>query len=284
MAARRREWQSDAGLAGKVAWVTGSSRGIGRIVASHLASLGAKVAVHGTTPTSTRAFDEADSLDAVAAEIAAANDAEVVAVHGDLTSEQVVKDLHAQIRDRFGRIDILVNNAGGDIGAQGTSGKRAGKPVVNDAVEVSIEDVRTVLDRNLMTCILVCREVAPAMMAGNSGWIVTIGSIAGLGGHRSEVVYGTAKAAVHEYTRCLAAQLRPHGVYANVIAPGEIITARFVASRPTRDERKVRDGALTRYGWPEEIARCVEFLVTEDSSYITGQIIRIDGGAQLFPA
>ena len=277
MAERRR-------LAGKVAWVTGSSRGIGRVVASHLASLGAKVAVHGTTPTSTRAFDEADSLDAVAAEIAAANDAEVVAVHGDLTSEQVVKDLSAEIRDRFGPIDILVNNAGGDIGSQGTSGERAGKPVVNDAVEVSIEDVRTVLDRNLMTCILVCREVAPEMMARNSGWIVTIGSIAGLGGHRSEVVYGTAKAAVHEYTRCLAAQLRPHGVYANVIAPGEIITARFVASRPTRDERKVRDGALTRYGWPEEIARCVEFLVTEDSSYITGQIIRIDGGAQLFPA
>ena len=236
-----------------------------------MASLGAKVAVHGTTPNSTRAFNEADSLDAVAAEIASAHDADVVAVHGDLTSEQVVKDLSAQIRDRFGRIDILVNNAGGDIGSQGTSGERAGKPVVNDAVEVSIEDVRTVLDRNLMTCILVCREVAPAMMAANSGWIVTIGSIAGLGGHRSEVVYGTAKAAVHEYTRCLAAQLRPYGVYANVIAPGEIITARFVASRPTRDERKVREGALTRYGWPEEIARCVEFLATEDSSYITGQ-------------
>ena len=271
-------------LAGKVAWVTGSSRGIGRVVADHLASLGAKVAVHGTTPTSTRAFNEADSLDAVAAEIAAARDADVIAVHGDLTSEDVVKNLNAEIGDRLGPIDILINNAGGDIGSQGTSGERAGKPVVNDAVEVSIEDVRTVLERNLMTCILVCREVVPQMMARNSGWIVTIGSIAGLGGHGSEVIYGTAKAAVHEYTRCLAAQLRPYGVYANVIAPGEIITARFVASRPTRDERKVREGALTRYGWPEEVARCVEFLVSEDSSYITGQIFRIDGGAQLFPA
>ena len=271
-------------LAGKVAWVTGSSRGIGRVVADHLASLGAKVAVHGTTPTSTRAFNEADSLDAVAAEIAAARNADVIAVHGDLTSEDVVKNLNAEIGDRLGPIDILINNAGGDIGSQGTSGERAGKPVVNDAVEVSIEDVRTVLERNLMTCILVCREVVPQMMARNSGWIVTIGSIAGLGGHGSEVIYGTAKAAVHEYTRCLAAQLRPYGVYANVIAPGEIITARFVASRPTRDERKVREGALTRYGWPEEVARCVEFLVSEDSSYITGQIFRIDGGAQLFPA
>ena len=271
-------------LAGKVAWVTGSSRGIGRIVADHLASLGAKVAVHGTTPTSTRAFNEADSLEAVASAIAEANDADVLAVHGDLTDDATVKSLVAEIRDRFGNIDILINNAGGDIGSQGTSGAKAGKPVENDAVNVSLEDVRTVLDRNLMTCILVCRAVVPEMMERGSGWVVTIGSIAGLGGHRSEVVYGTAKAAVHEYTRCLASQLRPYGVYANVIAPGEIITARFEASRPTRDERKVHEGALTRYGWPEEVAKAVEFLVTPDSSYISGQILRIDGGAQLFPA
>lgn len=271
-------------LAGKVAWVTGSSRGIGRVVADHLAALGAKVAIHGTTPTSTRAFDEAESLAAVAAEIGNAHGAEVAAVHGDLADPAVVADAVAQIRDQFGDIDILVNNAGGDIGAQGTSGERAGKPVENDALAVSLDDVRTVLERNLMTCVLVCREVVPAMVRRERGWIVTVGSIAGLSGHRSEVIYGTAKAAVHEYTRCLAAQMRPHGVYANVIAPGEIITPRFVASRPTREERKVREGALTRYGWPEEVARCVEFLVTEDSSYITGQVFRIDGGAQLFPA
>ena len=270
-------------LAGKVAWVTGSSRGIGRVVADHLASLGAKVAIHGTTPTSTRAFDEAESLDAVADAIASAHNGEVFAVHGDLADPATVAELTASIRSRLGDIDILINNAGGDIGAQGTSGERAGKPVANDALDVSLEDVRTVLDRNLMTCILVCREVAPTMRQRQQGWIVTIGSIAGLSGHPSEVIYGTAKAAVHEYTRCLAAQLRPHGVYANVIAPGEIITPRFVASRPTREERKVREGPLTRYGWPEEVARCVEFLVTEDSSYITGQVFRIDGGAQLFP-
>ena len=274
----------DKRLEGKVAWVTGSSRGIGRVVADHLASLGAKVAVHGTTATSTRAFNEADSLEAVASAIAETNDADVLAVHGDLTDDATVKSLAAEIRERFGRIDILINNAGGDIGSQGTSGAKAGKPVENDAVNVSLDDVRTVLDRNLMTCILVCREVVPEMMERSSGWVVTIGSIAGLGGHRSEVVYGTAKAAVHEYTRCLASQLRPYGVYANVIAPGEIITARFEASRPTRDERKVHEGALTRYGWPDEVAKAVEFLVTPDSSYISGQILRIDGGAQLFPA
>ena len=271
-------------LAGKVAWVTGSSRGIGRVVADHLASLGAKVVVHGTTPTSTRQLGEADSLDAVAAEIADAHDAEVLAVHGDLTSEAVVDDLHARIRERFGQVDILINNAGGDIGARGVTAENAGKPVVNDAVEIPMEDVRTILDRNLMTCILVSRAVVPSMIERERGWIVTVGSIAGLSGHRSAVIYSTAKAAAHEYTRCLAAQLRPHGVYANVLAPGEIITARFLASRPTRDERKVREGPLTRYGWPEEVARAVEFLVTEDGSYITGQVLRIDGGAQIFPS
>ena len=271
-------------LQGKVAWVTGSSRGIGRVVAAHLAGLGAKVVVHGTTATSARALGEADSLQAVADEIAEDTGAEVFAAPADLTSEQAVRDVVASIRDRFGRIDILVNNAGGDIGTKGVTGERAGKPVVNDGVEVSLEDVRIVLDRNLMSCILVCHEVVPEMIERNAGWIVSIGSIAGLSGHPSEVIYGTAKAAMHEYTRCLAAQLRPHGVYANVIAPGEIITPRFVASRPTREDRKVTTGALTRYGWPEEIARTVEFLVTEDSSYITGQVLRVDGGAQIFPA
>ena len=271
-------------LTGKVAWVTGSSRGIGRVVAAHLASLGARVVVHGTTPTSTRQLNEADSLDAVATEIADAHGVEVLAVHGDLTSEQVVEDLHARIVERFGHVDILINNAGGDIGVRGVTAENAGKPLVNDAVEIPMEDVRIILDRNLMTCILVSRAVVPSMIEREEGRIVTIGSIAGLSGHRREVIYATAKAAAHEYTCCLAAQLRPHGVNANVLAPGEIITPRFMASRPTREERMVREGPLTRYGWPEEVAKAVEFLVTDDGSYITGQVLRIDGGAQIFPS
>ena len=271
-------------LENRVAWVTGSSRGIGRVVAEHLASLGAKVAVHGTTPTSTRQLGEAESLDAVATEIAATHGTDVIAVHGDLTDVDTVARNVREIRERFGKIDILVNNAGGDIGSKGVTGENAGKPIVNDAVNISLTDVETILDRNLRTCILVCREVVPEMMETNEGWIVTIGSIAGLAGRQSEVSYSVAKAAVHEYTRCLAAQLRPHGVYANVIAPGEIITPRFVASRPTRDERKVETGALTRYGWPHEVAKAVEFFVTSDSSYVTGQVLRVDGGMQLWPA
>jgi len=275
---------SEKRLEDKVAWVTGSSRGIGRVIADHLADLGAKLAIHGTNPTSTRAFNEAESLDAVARVIATAHRSEVLPVWGDLTDAATVKQIANQIRQKYGKIDILVNCAGGDIGSQGATGENAGKPLSNDAIFITVEDVKAVLDRNLMTCILCCREVAPDMIDRKEGWIVNIGSINGLSGHAQEAIYSSAKAAVHEYTRCLAAQLRPDNVYANAVAPGPIITPRFEASRPIDESRKVTDGTLERYGWPIEIARAIEFLVTRDSSYVTGQVLRVDGGLQLWPA
>jgi 3-oxoacyl-[acyl-carrier protein] reductase len=268
----------------KVVWVTGSSRGIGRVIASHLASLGASVAVHGTSLYSTKAFNEADSLEEVAEVIAQEHGVEVLPVCGDLADEAVVKEAAAAIRQRFGRIDILVNCAGGDIGAQGVMGAGSGKPQGNDAVHISLDDVRSVLDRNLMTCILACREVAPEMMERRSGWIVNIGSGAGLLGLQSEAIYATAKAAVHEYSRCLAALLRPYDVRVNVVSPGPIVTPRILATKPIDEERKVTGGTLDRFGWPIEVARAVAFLVTDGSSYISGQVLRVDGGHQLWPA
>lgn len=269
-------------LSGKTAWITGSSRGIGRAIASHLASLGANVVVHGSSASSARAFGEADSLQSVADAIAKEHGVQTLAVTGDLTLEAQVTAQVAEIRARFGQIDILVNCAGGDIGSGGALAPNAGKPQGNDAIHMAVSDIRTILDRNILTCILCCCAVAPEMIERKQGAIVNIGSVSATVGRESEVIYATSKAAVHEYTRCLAAQLRPHNVRVNVVAPGATVTGRFLASRSTDDSRKVKGGTLVRYGWPEEVAHAVAFLVSEQSSFISGQIVRVDGGDQLW--
>lgn len=273
---------SEKRLAGRIAWVTGSSRGIGRVVAEHLASLGANVAVHGTSPLSTRAFGEGDSLQAVAGDIVKKHGVEVLPVTGDLSDEVTVQRVVGEIRGRFGRIDILVSCAGGDIGAAGTMSPGHGKPQGNDALHISVADIRSLLDRNLMTCILCCRAVAPEMIERREGWIVNIGSGAGTVGRADAAIYGVAKAAVHAYTRGLADLLRPYNVYANVVAPGPILTPRFEATRSIDPAMRVEDGTLERFGRPMEVAKAVEFFVTSDCSYVSGQVLRVDGGRQLW--
>jgi 3-oxoacyl-[acyl-carrier protein] reductase len=270
-------------LAGQVAWVTGSSRGLGRVIATHLARLGATVAVHGTTPTSARAFNEADSLEQVARDIAEETESPTLPVYGDLTDDEAVRSIAAQIRDRFGQIDILVNNAGGDIGVAGTAGPNGGKPDPNDAVFIPLADVRAVLDRNLLSCIIVCREVAPEMIARRAGRIVNISSVASTAGRQDGAIYAVAKAGLNQYTRCLAAQLRPYNVPVNAIAPGSTITPRFLATGQANPQILEADNTLERYGQPLEVARAVEFFVAEGGTFVSGQILRVDGGSQLWP-
>jgi 3-oxoacyl-[acyl-carrier protein] reductase len=248
-------------LAGQVAWVTGSSRGLGRVMATRLCALGARVAIHGTRFDSPRSFGEGESMEQVARDVAAEAGGEALAVWGDVTDEAQVKGLAGRIREKWGKIDILVANAGGDIGAGGTDVGRGGRPSPDDAVGIPLPDIRAVLDRNLLSCILCCREVAPEMMSRKAGRIITIGSIAGCFGRDDGVIYSVAKAGVHEYTRCLAVQLRRFNVPVNCVAPGGTVTNRFLVIHDIE----------------------VAFLASEEGRFISGQVIRVDGGTQCWP-
>jgi len=275
---------SDKPLAGQVVWVTGSSRGLGRVMATELCRLGAMVAVHGTRPDSPKSFGEGESMDQVARDIAAAAGGTTMPVWGDVTDEAQVKRMAESIRGRFSRIDILVANAGGDIGAAGTGVGRGGRPSPDDCIGIPLADIRAVIDRNLLSCILCCREVAPEMVARKGGRIITIGSIAGTFGRDDGAIYAVAKAAVHEYTRCLAVQLRPHNVSVNCVAPGGTVTNRFLVIHEIESAKLVEEGTLDRYGRPHEIASVVAFLATDAGRFISGQVIRVDGAAQTWPA
>src|SRR5262245_14607783 len=282
--ARENTMLADKPLAGQVAWITGSSRGLGRVMATQLCRMGAMVAVHGTRPDSPKSFGEGESMEQVAQDLGTEAGGTSMPVWGDVTDETEVKHMAETIRRRFGRIDILVANAGGDIGAGGTGTGRGGRPSPDDCIGIPLADIRAVLDRNLLSCILCCREVAPEMMTRKSGRIITIGSIAGCFGRDDGVIYSVAKAGLHEYTRCLAVQLRPYNVPVNCVAPGGTVTNRFLVIHDIEQQKLVEEGTLDRYGRPQEIASVVAFLASEEGRFLSGQVIRVDGGSQCWPA
>lgn len=274
---------SNKSLEGQTAWITGSSRGLGRDMAVELCRQGAKVAVHGTRPDSPKTFNEGQSMEQVAADIATETAGETMAVWGDVTDSAEVARVAEEINLKWGRIDLLVCCAGGDIGAAGTGVGQGGRPEDDDCLNISLDDLHSVLNRNLLGTMLCCRAVAPQMMQRKSGRIITIGSIAGTYGRESGSMYAVAKAAVHEYTRCLAAQLRSHNIPVNCVAPGPTVTERWKRINDPIEERLVESGTLDRYGRPDEVSGVVSFLCTDAARFISGQVLRVDGGLQTFP-
>ncbi|MDX6749027.1 SDR family oxidoreductase [Geminicoccaceae bacterium 1502E] len=265
-------------LEGQVALVTGAGRGLGRAFAEHLAALGCAVGVHGMREHGPAEYGEGTTLTATAQAIGAAHGVPACRVLGDLTLPGEVERVVAEVEAALGPIDILVHNAGGDIGAAG------GKPQPNDAVEVPAADVRSVIERNLMSTIFVCQTVARGMMQRRRGRILAIGSIAAFKGRTHGAIYGTAKAGMTHYTRCLADQLRPFEVTANVLAPGEARSGRFLGTRDVDPARLAESGTLDRIATVEEVARVAEFFAGPLGAYVTGQVLRVDGGAQCWPA
>jgi 3-oxoacyl-[acyl-carrier protein] reductase len=260
-------------LTGRVAVVTGAARGLGRTIAHALYERGAAVAVVDIDLHSYRAFaGEADAMsaDSTDAEIRAAG-GQSLGYEVDLIDRAAVEAVMRSIVSDFGRLDVLVCNAGG--GSGGVHENRAGS--------LDVDALRSMLDRNLLTTVNCCVAAVPALRVQGGGSIITMSSINGTGptDDGAYAHYGVAKAAVAMYSRYLAHDLGPDGIRVNSIAPGTVPTGRLAdvwrESGASPDTDRI---ALRRLPSPEEIARTVTYLAGDDSSYLTGQVITLDGG------
>jgi NAD(P)-dependent dehydrogenase (short-subunit alcohol dehydrogenase family) len=264
-------------LSGKIAFVTGSGRGLGNTMAMRLADLGADVAVHDLGWGDTAKYGESANLGEVIKAIQAKG-VRCVGVTGNIGDPAAVTKMKQEIEGNLGEVQILVNCAGGDIGASGN------KPKPNNALDISFEDIQVLTTNNLIGTMLVCQAFVPQMVKSGAGSVINIASAAAHMGCSPEVVYSTLKAAVVHYTRCLAKELLSDGVRINAVSPGPAKTARFQATRVVDADKMNSSGkSFMRYAEPEEIADAVAFLAGPRSKFINGQVIRVDGGLTLFP-
>ncbi len=245
-----------------VALVTGGGAGLGRACALTLGARGARVAVHYQKSQ--------EGAEAVVSGLKEAG-TDAHAFRADLTNPAEVRALIAAVTDRFGGIDVLVNNAG-DLVER--------KPLL----EMSDALFHAVMDVNVTSTFLVCREVGPQMVARRSGAIINVSSLAAWnGGGPGAGAYATAKGAVISLTKALAKELAPHGIRVNCVAPGLIgetaFHGRFTA--PAAFETAAKGVLLGRAGIPQEVATVVAFLASADSAFITGETIEINGGANM---
>jgi 3-oxoacyl-[acyl-carrier protein] reductase len=265
-----------AGFDDVVAVVAGGARGIGRACALRLADLGARVAVLDRDLDGAAEFGEQLGAATVEDELRQRG-TDGLAIQADLSDASATEAAIGAVLERWARLDALVIPAGGAI-----------TPYVRSrASETLDEDLSTLVDANMRTVVNCCRAAVPRMARGGGGAIVTVSSGAGLitatpDGHLA--AYGMVKAAVAHYTRYLAAEVGPLGIRVNSVAPGVIQTARIVAQSASTSlvsDDRAAAVPLRRLGLPDDIADAVEFLVSAKSSWITGQILAVDGGATM---
>ena len=233
-------------LEGKRTLVTGGSRGIGRAVALELGRAGADVVVGYRT--------EAAEAEAVASEIGGR------AVQADVSDPEQAKALVGEAGD----IEVLVNNAG----------------TTRDGVLARMldDDWRTVLETNLSSTFYTCRAAARGMMKRRAGAIVNVSSIVGVHGNWGQTNYAASKAGIIGFTKSLARELGSRGVRANVVAPGYVKSALTDAIPDEARETMLANTPLGRLGDPENVAAAVRFLVSDEASFVTGEVLLVDGG------
>jgi 3-oxoacyl-[acyl-carrier protein] reductase len=243
-------------FAGKVAVVTGASRGIGRAIAVHLARAGAEVFC-----TSTKTGGCAETLAAIAA---ANGGARAHALAVDVASPDSVEQFAKAVLEQAGRVDFLVNNAG----------------ITRDGLflRMSADDFDAVVGTNLRGTFLVCKAFARAMAKARGGRIVVVGSVVGLTGNAGQANYAASKAGLIGLSKSLAQEFAGRGITVNVVAPGFIATDMTAVLTADVQQAMLAQIPLARFGQPDDVAGAVSFLCSEAAAYVTGQTLVVDGG------
>ena len=248
-------------LTGKVAVITGSSRGIGRAIAEAMADHGARVVISSR---------KQDACEAVAAAINARHPGAATAIAASISSKPALEDLVARTTAEVGPIDVLVCNA-------------ASNPYYGPMSGISDDQFRKILDNNVLSNHWLIQLCLPGMIARNDGAIVAISSIGGLRGSATLGAYAVSKAADLALVRNLAVEVGQHNIRANAIAPGLIRTdfAKALWDNPAAQARFSSEHPMRRIGEPEEIAGAAVFLASRAASYVNGQTIVVDGGSTI---
>jgi 3-oxoacyl-[acyl-carrier protein] reductase len=242
-------------LTGKAALVTGGSRGIGRAIAHRLATQGADVAF-SYRGNETAAKDAAAEIEALGRT--------AVAIQGDVSDPDSAEAVVKAALDAFGKIDILVNNAG----------------ITRDdlIMRMSIDAFREVLETNLFGAFYMTKAVTRPMLKAKGGRIVNITSVSGQAGQMGQANYSSAKAGLIGLTKATARELASRSITCNAVAPGFVLTELTSSLPEALQAQLIERTPLGRFGTTEEIASAVAFLASDEASYITGQVLAVDGG------